>query len=71
MDIRVDGTTILLILSRKNLTDLVAKLDEQPATPVRTMAREMGGFYWIIHVEPDAVHYKDRPDDSEQFLKVH
>ena len=56
---RPSGTWV--ILSKRNLLSLLAKLNGQPAGSACTIAKAaVGGSYFYVKAEEDAVHYSGR-----------
>lgn len=59
---RADSEVVEVVLSRRNLRALLAKLDGHPAGSSCTLVREMGdGRLLVLSAEEDGVHYRDRP----------
>lgn len=64
----------ILVVSRRNLLTLLAKLDGSPPRSACTLrgGQEAPGFY--LRAEPDEVHYADRPfgimhEETERVLQ--
>lgn len=57
---RKDGD--VLVLSRRNLETLIAKLDANVEEPdVSAVTLIAGGEGWLVRAEENDVHYSDRP----------
>ena len=61
MNLKIDGTTAYVTLSRRNLKTLLAKLDEHPSESGRTINRYNDeGNLLVVTAEEDHIHYRKR-----------
>jgi hypothetical protein len=57
----VPGQVIEVVLSRRNLTSLLAKLNGYPPNSACTITRDCGEFgHLVVRAEPDSEHYDER-----------
>lgn len=74
MKVVQDGSTIRIILSRRNVLSLLSKL-EMPNS-ARTLVKDSNGHSLIVEVEDDNIHYTDSLPGpmhpwTENWLKEH
>ena len=60
MDIRIEGTTIVVTFSRRNLQDLLHRLDYYNDQNY-TLFKHVGEWTVRVHAESDQRHYTQRP----------
>lgn len=60
MDIRIEGTTIVVTFSRRNLQDLLHRLDYFNDQNY-TLFKHVGDWTVRVHAESDQRHYTQRP----------
>jgi len=61
-----------IVLSRRNLLALLAKLDGHPPDSACAIAggHGYGEKYYEVKVEPDEVHYRDRPAPGQMIAET-
>ena len=60
MDIRIEGTTVVVTFSRRNLYDLLHRLDHFKDHNY-TLFKQVGNWTVRVHAESDERHYTQRP----------
>lgn len=61
MRLELDEDSVKVVLSKRNLLALLAKVDDPDSAKTIFMESAADGKTLWVRVEPDIVHYEDRP----------